>query len=801
MNSTSGAIAPSSSTSGNYIVNYTIAAANGCDQFVATTTVTVTTAPTASISYSGTPYCNSITSPQAVTLTGSTGGTYSSTTGLSVNSTTGDITPSTSTSGTYTVTYTVTATGGCGAANATASVEIDEAPIVADITTDPTGYCPGDAGISFTTYSANANSFVWSLPSSVTITSGLNTQTITVNFESDYTGGTLSVSATNLCGTTASNPATLDVSSNCDAVWNGSVSNVWGVATNWTPARIPGNITVVSIPAGTTNAPVLNNSNKSVGKITIDAGATVTISGTSTLSVYGDFTNNGTISQASTTTVLFTSLGDQAIAGNLNTLKNIQIASAGTTSLGNDWNLDGTIRFVQGTFDVNGNNFIWDFDNGARVDFVTGDAGVVSGSVTSHITMPQFTHYIASPLSGVDGSQLADNVQVVSGSTSRLYTWNFATQAWVKQLTPASVSLNPSLGARMYFPDAPGDLVDFTGTYDNTASYTTAAQSNTASGKFIIAGNPYPSALDWEATSGWSFNNVSATIYYWSQSKGTIATYTRGTGVSTNGGGRYIPVMQSFFVTTTGGGGTASLGISNPVRSTQSATMYRTALADNIMTISVKKSDGDLSDETVIYLTDGATANYEGDLDAYKMKNDETALNLYTELDGIEYAVNALPSTTDITIPLSLTVPVDGNYVLSIPANADMILVDKQAKKQKAVDGTAYNFSSSTSDASDRFELQMRSSSSSNTSSSVSSAQSVSVASNGSNVVLISKNDMGASTVTIYSTLGVEVAQLSGINVSAGSTILNSIAIPSGSYIVKVQNNDNQFTGHVTLVK
>ncbi|MFN9113362.1 MAG: hypothetical protein ACK5XN_25100, partial [Bacteroidota bacterium] len=72
--------------------------------------------PTATISYAGNPFCNSNAVGQNVTLTGTGAfgtGVYSSTAGLSLNASTGQITPSTSTPGSYTVTYTIAATPGC----------------------------------------------------------------------------------------------------------------------------------------------------------------------------------------------------------------------------------------------------------------------------------------------------------------------------------------------------------------------------------------------------------------------------------------------------------------------------------------------------------------------------------------------------------------------------------------------------------------------------------------------------------------------------------------------------------------
>ena len=106
-----------------------MAAAGGCAAQTATTSVTITTLPAATISYAGTPFCSSLVGAQSVTQTGTAGGTYSSTAGLTINAATGAITPSSSTAGTYTVTYTMAAAAGCAAQTATTSVTITALPV------------------------------------------------------------------------------------------------------------------------------------------------------------------------------------------------------------------------------------------------------------------------------------------------------------------------------------------------------------------------------------------------------------------------------------------------------------------------------------------------------------------------------------------------------------------------------------------------------------------------------------------------------------------------------------------------
>ncbi|MES2852414.1 MAG: LamG-like jellyroll fold domain-containing protein, partial [Bacteroidota bacterium] len=143
INATTGAIIPSTSTAGTYTITYTGPATGGCAPASATTSVTITPIPTATISYTGTPFCNSLSSAQAVNLTGTnayTGGTYSAPSGLSINTTTGAITPSTSTAGTYTVTYTGPTIGGCAPVSTTTSVTITPIP-TASISYTGTPFC------------------------------------------------------------------------------------------------------------------------------------------------------------------------------------------------------------------------------------------------------------------------------------------------------------------------------------------------------------------------------------------------------------------------------------------------------------------------------------------------------------------------------------------------------------------------------------------------------------------------------------------------------------------------------------
>jgi gliding motility-associated-like protein len=200
VNTSTGQINLASSTPGSYTVTNTVPAVGGCLQSTATSPITITALPAATISYSGTPFCISLAGSVPVTRTGTGGGTYSSTAGLTINASTGDITPGTSTAGTYTVTYTIAASGGCGVVTATTTVAIGS---VVGVPTTPTPsattICQGSTNTTYTTSAPNATSYSWSVTGTGNSISGTGT-TGTVTWAFGFSGvATINVTA-NGCG-------------------------------------------------------------------------------------------------------------------------------------------------------------------------------------------------------------------------------------------------------------------------------------------------------------------------------------------------------------------------------------------------------------------------------------------------------------------------------------------------------------------------------------------------------------------------------------------------------------------------
>lgn len=121
LNST-GTIDLSASAIGSYTVIYST---NGLCPNTHEFPINITTAPSASFSYSASPYCQNESNPLPTFSSGSSGGTFSSASGLVfVSNLTGEINLSASTPGTYTVMNTIAPSGLCGTSTATAIVTI-----------------------------------------------------------------------------------------------------------------------------------------------------------------------------------------------------------------------------------------------------------------------------------------------------------------------------------------------------------------------------------------------------------------------------------------------------------------------------------------------------------------------------------------------------------------------------------------------------------------------------------------------------------------------------------------------------
>ncbi|MES2431256.1 MAG: hypothetical protein V4556_09975, partial [Bacteroidota bacterium] len=309
INASTGVVDLAASTAGTYTVTYTIAAANGCPQITATTSITITALPVATISYA-TPYCSN-GGTATVTLTGSSGGTYSSTAGLSINPSTGAVDLAASTAGTYTVTYTIAAANGCPPVTATASITITALPVATISYATP--YCSNGGTATVTlvgttggTYSSTAGltinastgavDLAASTPGTYTVTytiaaaNGCPQVTATANititalpvatiaYASPFcsTAGTASVTLTGTTGGTYSSTAGLSINTSTGAVnitastpGTYTVTYTIAAANGCPPVTATAGITITPLPVATISYATPYCSNAGTATVTL----------------------------------------------------------------------------------------------------------------------------------------------------------------------------------------------------------------------------------------------------------------------------------------------------------------------------------------------------------------------------------------------------------------------------------------------------------------------------------------------------------------------------------------------------
>jgi hypothetical protein len=223
------------------------------------------------------------------------------------------------------------------------------------------------------------------------------------------------------------------------------------------------------------------------------------------------------------------------------------------------------------------------------------------------------------------------------------------------------------------------NTTDVTGIVNNgNLSRTLYNHNNTYTQGFSLVGNPYPSPIDWNAP-GWTKTNIDNAIYLFKSSTmdqygGSYSSYIN--GISSDGEvNNIIPSMQGFLVHVSNGAFpvTGTLGVSNSVRITDQthpfAKSSRSESAPLIRLAAVFADDNSSTDPLVLYFSEGATSQFESELDALKLFNtDLSKPNIYVAAeDGTKQSITAMPELQEFTsIPLGLKLNRQGNIIFRI---------------------------------------------------------------------------------------------------------------------------------------
>ncbi len=242
---------------------------------------------------------------------------------------------------------------------------------------------------------------------------------------------------------------------------------------------------------------------------------------------------------------------------------------------------------------------------------------------------------------------------------------------------------------------------------------------------FQLVGNPYPSPIDWDATSGWTKNNIENEIHFFTagdeQYTGTYTSYINGISSTDGKASNIIPAMQGFFVKVSDGETpvNAELAMTNDVRVIDFDQQFlKTSEAPkSLIRLEAKFTDADKADAMVIYFNENSSVNFEKELDAHKMMNTDSRVPNFYSLgkDDQKLSINAVPETQKDSavnkIPLALHLESAGELEISL---ADLENIDsglpiylKDNKTGELIDlrEHKHRFKMNSGDLHDRFEL------------------------------------------------------------------------------------------------
>ncbi len=544
-----------------------------------------------------------------------------------------------------------------------------------------------------------SNAGVKTLTANVGVVSDLNISAATLDmstFTANRTaaGGTLTVAAA----------ATLKVGGTSGGVAGSNFPN------NYTTNTLSG--TVEFNGSGGQTIAAFNYTNltsSSTGARTLASSGTIGVSGTFTIGT-NSYTTTGS-------TVNFNGASPQTISSAF-TFNNLSQNNSAGLSLGANVNLTGALTIGSGIFTATGFNFTLKStaSGTARIAAIPNGSNFVGNIIMERYTGsgPTDWRFFSSAVSGATIADWADDFATsgFTGSTDptnsfvSIYSYNEAVGGTQDNgyvaATNVTNSISNAKGFWVYLGPNP-TTYEVTGppnTFTISPTVTYSVSAGAADDGWNMVANPYPSAIDWDDLN-WTKTNLDDAVYIYNSSTGSFASYVAGLGV--NGGSRYIASQQGFWVKANAAAPILTM-VENVKASTNPSYLktspeknishYPMAFKDfsvpqnnNVIANSIRltANGNGYDDETFIRFMPGATNNFDGQLDAWKMENLNPLLSNLSSVvnDTMDLSINSYPDlTSDIIIPIRMIVPSTGIYsirrdsTLMLPMSSCVILED-----------------------------------------------------------------------------------------------------------------------------
>ncbi|KAF0201640.1 MAG: hypothetical protein FD170_2497 [Bacteroidetes bacterium] len=521
------------------------------------------------------------------------------------------------------------------------------------------------------------------------------------------------------------------------------------------------------------------------GTLTPGSGSLITMNGSSAQSIQGDAatialggltvsnTSGVTLYNHATTAALNISTGTFTVnAGK-------SVSASGTTTLGSAQCLvlksdeNGTASFIDnGTISGSGTarieRYLTPYDEVSDLKF----------------------HFISSPV-GVAQAIENEFIDLDSPEITDFYKWDEPGNIWVNFRSDAYNVRNEDFGDDFKFVPGKGYLVAypsavtkyFTGAPYTNASGLTVNCTNTNNGGWNLIGNPFPSSINWNSLTK---SNVDATLYYYDNSVPGYKYYNTTSG-GIGGATQYVAPMQGFMVHAASAG---SVVISNTARTHEGQNVFykNEPLTTNILDLKVEGNDK--TDYARVCFYEHATESFDSDFDAYKLFNYSGGNpELYTLATGeTPLAINTEPlSKLKGSVPMGFLPGAAGSFTITAEnigsfSSETLINLEDQATNtlQDLTKNPVYTFSAGPGDNANRFMLHFFAPIG------IDEPESAALFISGTGQeIRVMTTDASTHTFTLINLQGQEVysKQLSGSDIYAFN-----VNLPAGIYIARVMN-------------
>ena len=632
-----------------------------------------------------------------------------------------------------------------------------------------------------------------------TIAGGAAFNDIVMSINGSYT---VSASCSGLTGATSGTINIVDPMYQSKASGNWSASSSWEVynGTGWVAASDYPNASSKSATILNSHVISVTDNNGKCSNLTINAGGKLwknSPTAASYLYVYGNILNNGTIGSSDggvTPSALgFDIEGTNCLISGSGTFDAWRMAKFTTTNaitnltIGQDVTLRNTVpstvynSAASTTLNILINSGKKLAVTGAGIDLLNVNLTISSGaSLLDNGTITNQTGANVTVERAIAGGEWHLISAPVSDAVSGLFTGKFlqknteSTNAFT-DIESVTEALTPAKGFALY--NATDFTAQYTGTLNTGAIGSADNVTRSATGEFSgwnLVGNPYPSSIDWNASSGWTKTNLNNATYIHLNAS-NWASYVGGVG--SNGGSQFIASGQGFFVNVASVGN-GTLAMNNNIRVHNATPFYKSAVS-NLVRLQV--SGQGFTDEAIVRFAANATAGFDGDYDAYKLFGDVAkAAQLYT-LGSTPLAINTMPETS--TVPVGIHVGSSGTYTIAATEINDFTKVTLEDTKTAVFTDlltTSYTFSFIPGENEQRFVLHFGPLAVNETESSSANIYSY------RQTVYVNMKDKQAGDIYIYNIAG----QVIATKMSAKG--MNEIGLnQTGNYIVKVISRDN----------